>query len=83
MEPATGALTLGDDGILPISEGVHCPVHAAVRQIRLGTVMLKSDEESSFRPNKAGLWQRFVYAEPILKWNQGVYLHIFLVHRPC
>jgi len=45
--------------------------------------MLKSDEESSFRPNKAGLWQRFVYAEPILKWNQGVYLHIFLVHRPC
>jgi hypothetical protein len=38
----------------------------------LGTVMLKPDEESSFRPNKAGLWQRFVYAEPILKWNQGV-----------
>jgi len=35
MEPATGALTLGDDGILPISEGVHCPVHAAVRQIDL------------------------------------------------
>jgi hypothetical protein len=51
--------------ILPISEGVTETVHADAHQFRLGTVMLKSDEGSPFRPNKARLGQIFVLAEQI------------------
>jgi hypothetical protein len=46
--------------VLPISEGVTETVHADARQLRLGTVMLKSDEDSAFRLNKATLGRSLV-----------------------
>jgi hypothetical protein len=52
--------------ILPISEGVTETVHTDARLLRLGTVMLKSDEQSAFRLNKARLGRIVVLAEQIL-----------------
>jgi hypothetical protein len=46
--------------ILPISEGMTETVHTDTRQLRPGTVMLKSEDGSPFRLNKARLGQSLV-----------------------